>query len=111
MTAQPWTPDQPLRADATDKQMGDRHVWLFNQQYKFAGESHLAILLARELAAACVAAHPDSARMDWLEDEGELYTEIQGYDCDHRHEWRYSEDGPSLREFIDAARSVPEGNP
>jgi hypothetical protein len=48
----PWTPEMPLRADATDAQMLHRWEWLCG--YK-AQTEHLTQIL-REYAAACVAA-------------------------------------------------------
>jgi hypothetical protein len=48
-----WTPDQPLRADATDEQMDERYVFLMNR-----GDAHFfaqsAFDMAREFAAARV---------------------------------------------------------
>lgn len=48
-----WTPDQPLRADATDKHMADRLQWFYNSPEHC--QKHLVGLVAREFAAACVA--------------------------------------------------------
>lgn len=50
----PWTPDQPLRADATDEQMDLRLCRLMDAlPHSFIAEP--AFALAREFAAACVA--------------------------------------------------------
>ena len=50
MTPPPWTPDQKLRHDATDGQIVDRMLAL-----PVSGRLVRQILVARELAAACVA--------------------------------------------------------
>lgn len=49
-TAREWTPDQPLRADATDEQMGLRFQWLWAK----AGLTNLPhwTSITREFAAA-----------------------------------------------------------
>lgn len=69
-----WTPDQPLRADATDKQIGKRvdHIW--NVTPHGSPEEHTRLLgaaegqAAREFAAACVAAERDRIRRDFDND-------------------------------------------
>lgn len=51
--APPWTPDQPLRADATDGQLHDRIAWLERDSGLYIRGGRRA---AREYAAACVEA-------------------------------------------------------
>ncbi len=49
-----WTPDMPLRADATDLQISQRYVELRADHSR--GHDGPAVIVAREFAAACVAA-------------------------------------------------------
>ena len=52
-----WTPDMPLRADATDEQMGIRMAYLYECALLDPDAStHVVLAITREFAAACVAA-------------------------------------------------------
>jgi len=50
MAETPWTPDQKLRADATDRQLVERHGWWWNE-YGLRDEAWIAT--AREFAQVC----------------------------------------------------------
>ena len=64
-SASRWTPDQPLRADASDEQIESRENWLFCMMENATRISCVS-KVAREFAAACV------ARL--LDDDGRLAT-------------------------------------
>lgn len=52
MTAPAWTPNMPLRSDATDEQIFARWTWILNET-----STHCtSVAVAREYAAACVEA-------------------------------------------------------
>ena len=55
-----WTPDQPLRADATDEQMEQRYAWC-----GYGAEARTAVF--RELAAAAHAASPRASEPEELD--------------------------------------------
>ena len=116
----PWTPDQPLRADATDRQIEDREEYLC-AHHGPAGthdDCFACAKVAREFASACVAAMspppavtegtPDTERLDWLSDQRwvEAFSTVSGgrglrfsdpRDPDHEY-------ADNLRQAIDAAR-------
>ncbi len=48
----PWTPDMPLRADATEEQVLARHMWIQHRWRSFPPAPIMQV--AREYAAACV---------------------------------------------------------
>lgn len=54
MTSPPWTPNQPLRADATDEQIIARAVHLQADDGHGGDFDGATINTAREFAAACV---------------------------------------------------------
>ncbi len=60
MTKQPWDPSLPLRADATDSDLRDRYAYhvrkALQQGHALVEGNDIAVLVAREIAAACVAA-------------------------------------------------------
>jgi hypothetical protein len=61
-----WTPDQPLRADATDAQIHQRDQDLTMLAYGSWRRSDCLPTIVREFATACVAEHHNPTR--WKED-------------------------------------------
>lgn len=56
MTEQPWTPDEPLRASATDEEIGDRYSYLWHKDGREDEVCTPAVQVAHEYALAWVAA-------------------------------------------------------
>ena len=54
MTAPAWSPDQPLRADATDEQMYKRRIWIL-RNLPLMNDGQISVKMAREFAHAQVA--------------------------------------------------------
>ena len=55
MTAPAWSPDQPLRADATNEQIHERAYWLYSQSPPSRDRAAHYAEVAREFAHAQVA--------------------------------------------------------
>ena len=53
-TAPAWSPDQPLRADATDEQMYKRRIWIL-RNLPLMNDGQISVKMAREFAHAQVA--------------------------------------------------------
>ena len=70
-TAPAWSPDQPLRADATDEQINARSQRLALVIDPAMNFTVLPLLVAREFAQACVAAQRADAEPtpDWMSED------------------------------------------
>ena len=62
MAETPWTPEMPLRADATDEQIRMRAHWLWVDAGAPAHGAPYIPIAAREFAAACVAQERETMR-------------------------------------------------
>lgn len=70
------------------------------------GQPHAEAIEA--VLSALQTAQEDSRRLDWLEQQGEVYGEVTDYDCTHKWRWGASSAKVPLRAAIDAVRA-PQG--
>jgi hypothetical protein len=80
----PWTPDQPLRADATDADMIERRKWIVQDRTEMWRRASPLGTVAREFAEALVAEERDrliagvnSVIVNWGPIKAGAYYELQ----------------------------------